>query len=317
VSATDKRCVLVTGASGFVGKALVPALASQGWRIRAASRQPIAAAGADITWAPLPDLGRPTDWTHLLTGVDHVVHLAGIAHSRARLAEATYQRVNADASGELARAAAASGVTKFVLISSVRAQCGPSADGALSESATPAPSDAYGRSKQAAERLVATEFPDATLLRPVLILGPGVKGNLAHLQGLARLRVPLPFGALRNRRSLLGLANMVSIIAFCLTSERARGATYLAADPEPMSLRDLVAAMRQALGRQPWLVAVPPALLATALTLAGREALKTSLLGDLCVESSTLTAAGWRPVSTTRAEIFRMMAAAQSPPNSR
>jgi nucleoside-diphosphate-sugar epimerase len=317
VSGNDKPCVLVTGATGFVGRALAPALAAQGWHVRAASRQRPATPEAGVTWVPLPDLARPADWARLLDGVDHVVHLAGIAHAQAPLDEGAYQRVNTEASRELARAASAAGVSRFVFLSSVRAQSGPEAAGILTEASAPVPTDAYGRSKLAAERAIAAEFPGATLLRPVLIMGPGVKGNLALLQRLARTSAPLPFGALHNRRSLLGLTNLVSIVDFCLIAEAARGATYLAADPEPMSVRDLLATMRHALGRQPRLVPVPATLLGAALMAAGRSTFKPSLLGELRVDTSAMTTAGWRPVSTTEAEIICMMMAAQRPANSR
>ncbi len=314
---STRPLVLVTGASGFIGRPLVGWLAHGGWQVRAASRQRLDLRVDGAAWVPMPDLGAPCDWSMLVRGVDHVVHLAGIAHSRARLDERTYLRMNTEASGELARAAAAAGVSRFVLLSSVRAQNGPSAGSVVAGATAPAPTDAYGRSKLAAELAVAAEYPDATMLRPVLVIGPGAKGNLAQLSRLARARLPLPFEALHNKRSLLGLDNLLSIIAFCLTAENARGRQFLAADPEPMSVRDLVASMRQALDRPPGLVAVPPALLGAMLTVVGRGGLMSSLLGDLRVDVSALTAAGWRPVSTTADEIIRMMTAVQASASSR
>ena len=173
--------VLVTGASGFIGTALAPALAAQGWRVRAAARHPRSLPfQAGIESVQMPDLAGPANWGPLLAGVTHVVHLAGIAHTGAALPEATYARVNAGATATLARAARASGVKRFVLMSSVRAQTGASAKGTISETTPPVPTDGYGRSKLAAEQAIAAELPGAwTALRPVLVLGPGVKGNLA------------------------------------------------------------------------------------------------------------------------------------------
>ena len=309
MSGPGHRLVLVTGATGFIGQALLPHLAANGWQIRAASRHPGSAAGiAGIERVPMPDLLQTADWQPLLAGVTHVVHLAGIAHSTKRLSESDYMRVNAEGTSALARAAAAAGISRFVFLSSVRAQSGPAAAGLLSEMNPPLPTDAYGRSKLAAEQAVRTELGGrAAILRPVLVLGSGSKGNLALLRRLARSPMPLPFGSLDNRRSLLGLGNLVSIVQFALSANVARGRIFLAADPEPMSVRDLIAQMRAAIGRPAGLLPVPPWALATALKIAGQGGLAASLLGELRVDGSALPAAGWRPVGTLRDEITRMM----------
>ncbi len=259
----------------------------------------------------MPDLGSGSpDWRRLLDGVSHVVHLAGIAHATAPLAESVYMRVNAEGSAELARAAGRAGVSRFVLMSSVRAQSGAAATEVLTEATPAAPNDVYGRSKLAAEQAVAVELgARATSLRPVLVLGPSVKGNLGQLRQLARSHLPLPFGALANRRSILGLSNLAAATMFALTQDTARGKTYLVADPEPLGVRDLIAEMRAAIGRRPRLFSLPPELLRTALRLGDRGSLAASLLGTLQVDSSALREAGWRPVSTTGEEIARMMAA--------
>lgn len=304
----ENGLVLVTGASGFVGGALVPALAADGWRVRAAAREPDRVTlGLGVEAVASPDLSRPADWSHLLEGVTHVVHLAGVAHTGG-IADAVYARVNTGAAAELARAAKEAGVARFVLMSSVRAQSGASANGVLTEETPPAPTDAYGRSKLAAERAVAGELGEAAVnLRPVLVIGPGAKGNLAALRRLAASRLPLPFGALHNRRSLLGSRNLVSIVKFVLTAELAGKNLFLAADSEALSIADLIAAMRGALGRKPGLVSVTPRLLGRTLALAGKRALAASLLGDLVVSTARLTGAGWRPVSSTADEIARMV----------
>ena len=308
MSPSPRGVVLVTGASGFVGRALVVALAADGWRVRAAARDPAKIAVAPgIEMAVLPDLASSLDWPPLLEDVTHGVHLAGIAHTGG-MADVSYMRINGDAAGELARAVRASGIGRFVLMSSVRAQVGASATQVLTEDTPPAPSDAYGRSKLAAEQAVARELGGvACCLRPVLIVGDGVKGNLATLRRLALTRLPLPLGALHNKRSLLSMGNLVSIVKFALTSDSAKGAIFLAADPEPMSVADLLTTMRGAIGRKPSLIPVPPRLLGMALALAGKRALSQSLLGDLVVSTARLRAAGWQPVLPPVFDIARMM----------
>ena len=310
MSPTARGLVLVTGASGFVGRALVPALAADGWQVRAAARDPSRCSLAPgIEPAAMPDLGQPANWQPLLKGVTHVVHLAGIAHTGVQLPDSAYMRVNTAAAAELARAARLTGIARMILLSSIRAQTGPSAVGVVTQDTPPRPTDAYGRSKLAAESAVAAELGEAAcVLRPVLVMGPGVKGNLAALKRLAALPVPLPFAALRNRRSLLGLANLVSVIRFALIADSARGGLFVAADPETITVAELVAAMRAALGRRPGIFPVSPGLLEGALAIAGRRALASSLAGELVVDTTRLAAAGWRPVASSSQEIGRMMA---------
>ena len=194
-----KGTVLVTGASGFIGKALIGTLAGDGFAVRAAARDPGSiAANAGTERVALPDLARPVDWSPLLDGVTHVVHLAGLAHSPGVLADDIYTRINALSVGELAQQAARAKVERLVLISSVRAQAGLSADYAITETDRPEPTDAYGRSKLEAEKLVAASGVNFTVLRPAVVYGPGVKGNIASLATLARTPMPLPFAGLRQ-----------------------------------------------------------------------------------------------------------------------
>jgi nucleoside-diphosphate-sugar epimerase len=242
--------------------------------------------------------------------VDQVVHLAGIAHTGPGVDPETYDRVNRQATAELAAAAAAAGVRHFVFVSSIRAQSGPSADHALTERDEPAPTDAYGRSKLAAEAAVRAAGVPFTILRPVLLYGSGVKGNFAALVHAARSFWPLPIKDFVNRRSLLGIDNFVSALEFVLSSPQTIGQTYVVADPGiPPTLPDLVATMRKAQGRWSLLLPMPPQYVENTLRLIGRDKAWERLGGNLRVDPGKLIAAGWHPLHDTRAGLAELVQA--------
>jgi UDP-glucose 4-epimerase len=303
------RRVLITGASGFIGKHLAVALAKEGWQVRAASRDPAAIpARGGIERAILPDLARPADWSALLADVTHVVHLAGIAHAPGALPDEIYARINAAAVGELA-AAARGRIERFVLMSSVRAQAGLSANHALTEKDRPEPTDAYGRTKLEAERLVAESGVEFTVFRPAVVYGKGVKGNIAALATLAKTPMPLPFAGLDNRRSLLALDNLAAAVALVLGARAAANETFLVADAEPISVANLVAAMREGLGRSPHLVKVRLGGIKRLMRSFGKEAEWERISGNFVIDASKLTGIGWRPGISTHDGIVRMMRA--------
>ena len=303
------KLILVTGASGFVGRSLVTELASLGYPVRAAMRQPADVFPRSVEVVAVSDLTRPVEWRALLKGVDAVVHLAGIAHAGPGIAEEVYDRVNRLATAELANAARASGVRHLVFISSIRAQSGPTAPAIVRETDTPQPTDAYGRSKLAAEEAVRAAGVPYTILRPVLIYGPDVKGNFARLIGLARVAWPLPLALCRNRRSLLARQNLVSAINFALLHPPATGDTYLVADPQPLMLAEIVSSLRKGLGRSPGLLPVPPALISLAAMAAGRNDDWQRIGGSLVADPGKLLAAGWTPAVTTRDGLAALTAA--------
>ena len=303
--------VLVTGASGFIGRRLTAALAQAGYQVRAAARERHGLdfpAGVDLV--TLPDLAQPVDWKPLVDGMVAVVHLAGIAHVGADIPEATYDRVNHVATAELANTAKAVGAQRFVFMSSTRAQAGATADQPLRETDEPHPTDAYGRSKRTAEAAVRAAGMPYTILRPALVYGPGVKGNLASLKQLAALPVPLPFGAFHNKRSLLALDNLVAAVRFALDDARATNDTFLVADPDPVSVAELITMLRAAMGRRPWIVGIPPPLLSPMLKAIGKGDWFDRLAGTLVVDPSKLLAAGWLPAADTRTAITEMVQAA-------
>jgi nucleoside-diphosphate-sugar epimerase len=298
--------VLVTGASGVVGRALVPALVAAGYAVRAAVRRLPARFDPVVEAAPHGDFDDAVDWRPLLAGIDAVVHLAGIAHTGSGAAQAQYDRVNHCATADLAAASAAAGIKHLVFMSSIRAQSGPSAVGILTEADVPRPTDPYGRSKLAAEIAVAKSGIPFTVLRPVLVYGPGVKGNLRTLIRLAALPVPLPFGALTNRRSLVGIGNLVGAIIHVLGHAASPGETYLVADPRPVAVAEIVAALRTGMGRKPWLVAVPPGLIGLGLAMGGRGRDFAQIAGALVANPCKLMASGWHPDGDTLAGLAAM-----------
>ena len=293
--------ILVTGASGFVGRALVEDLAAQGHRVRAAMRQPADIFSRTVEVVAVSDLARTLEWRPLLSDINAVVHLAGIAHITSGIAEDLYDRVNRAATAALAAAAARDRIERLVFVSSIRAQAGPACDHPLTETDAPHPVDAYGRSKLAAEEAIRGASLPFTILRPALIYGPGVKGNLADLVQLARSPWPLPFGALRNRRSLLARSNLVAAIHLALVAPAMLNETYVVADLEPLTMAGIVAALREGLGCGPRLIPVPPSLLALALEATGRAHLWDRIGGNCIVDPAKLLAAGWRPLTDTRA----------------
>lgn len=296
--------VLVTGASGFLGRGVVPYLAACGWQVRAAARNTARVpTGTGITVVTSPELTGAVDWRALVNGVTHVVHLAGLAHIMDQVPEQTFTAINATATASLAMAARAAGVKRVVLISSIRAGIGPTSPNIIRETDTPAPDDAYGRSKLAAEMALFQEIGNGTtegvVLRPVLVYGPGVRGNMAAMNRLARLPFPLPLGALRNRRSVVSLGNLSSAIRHAMVSPAVIGGTYIVADGAPVSVAEMLCWLRQGLGRGPGLLPIPLGPLKAAFKLTGRSGMWDRIAGDLVVDTSALRSTGWEPPEST------------------
>lgn len=293
--------VLITGASGFVGRPLTQALSDAGYSVRAAARDRSAVpSAATIQAVPLPDLSQPVNWRPLLADMDAIVHLAGVAHVSAHIPEERYDAVNRLATKSLALAASmAPNIKRLIFVSSIRAQTGPSSNHVLTEDDVATPTDAYGRSKLAAEAFVRGYGVPATILRPVVIYGPEARANVAQLMKIAALPFPLPFSAFGNKRSMLALANMVSAIQFVLEHSATAGQTYVVADKTPVSLADMISIMRQARGRSAGLLPIPPAWIGRALRAAGKADIWERIGSSLVASAAKLRAAGWQPALDT------------------
>lgn len=298
------RTVLVTGATGFVGRQLLPLLAARGWQVRAATRRPDALGG--VVCVPVGDIGPDTDWGPALAGIDAVVHLAARVHRpaeiRAGLADG-YERDNHHGTATLARAAVRARVRRLVYVSSVKALGEGTRPGQPFTDATPpAPVDVYGVSKLNAERAIQAIAADSGLawviLRPPLVHGPGAVGNLAALAGAIRRGLPLPLGLIDNRRSLIHVANLCDALACALDHPAAPG-TWLVSDGTPLATPQIVRALAEGVGRPARLLPVPPALIRLGARLLGRPGLADRLCGDLALDDSPFrTATGWTPPYT-------------------
>jgi nucleoside-diphosphate-sugar epimerase len=189
----------------------------------------------------------------------------------------------------------------------VRAQAGLAAEHVIAERDEALPTDAYGRSKLEAERLLSGSGVPFAVLRPAVVYGRGVKGNIASLATLAQTPMPLPFGGLDNRRSLLAIENLASAIELALTSADAGGELFLVADTEPISVADLVTAMRAGLGRPPHLLRVPVGAVKRLMTTFGKEAEWDRLSGNFIIDAGKLRAIGWNPRIKTYDGVVAMM----------
>jgi nucleoside-diphosphate-sugar epimerase len=301
--ARGQRAILVTGATGFVGRALVARVLSKGRAVRGAVRAVPAALPAKVEPVAVGEIGPQTEWARALHEVDAVVHLAARVHmtgENAASALPLFRAVNATGAERLARAAREAGVRRFVLVSSTTVYGDRSHGQAFDESSPPAPATPYAQSKLEAERLVAESLAgsatELVILRPPLVYGPGAKGNFARLVRLVRRGVPLPLASVHNRRSLVFVGNLVDAIVRVLDHPAAAGRTYVVSDGEDVSTPDLIARAAAALGRPPRLFACPPALLRFAGALLGRADEIGRLLDDMTVDSSRIRAElGWRP----------------------
>jgi nucleoside-diphosphate-sugar epimerase len=301
--------ILVTGASGFIGRPLVRSLARAGYAVRAVMRRPISFPRA-VDIVIVPDLVRQIDWAPILRRIDVVIHLAGVVHADQPFDEhRLFDRINRQATQRLALATADAGVERFLYMSSVRAQAGASAVGMVREQDEACPTDHYGRSKLAAESIVRAAGVPFTVLRPVVIYGPHPKGNMRALVRLTSSPWPLPFSGFTNRRSILGIDNFISVILFVLNSSDAEGETFLVADPKPVEFGELLAMLRKAQGDRPRLVYIPPRLFQIALTLINRQHLWERIGKELVVDTTKLESLGWRPALETYDGLRAMLSA--------
>ena len=307
---TQQPIVALTGATGFIGRHLLHELPKHGYRVRVLLRRP-GAVPPECTSAVVGDLARPQNMSQALADADAVIHSAGLAHAMSGVPEDDYRAFNTESTVGLARAAQRAGVRRFIFLSSIRAQCGPSAEAVQTEDMPPQPADAYGRSKLAAEQGLAELDIDWVALRLVVVYGQGVKGNIAQLMRLARLPFPLPLAGFDARRSLLSVDNLVAAIATVLAAPQPLRRPLIVADPEPLTLPGMIAALRQGLGRRPGLFPLPATLLRHASRAIGQGELYDRVAGSLVAEAAALRSLGWTSTVASDAGLAALMRAAQ------
>jgi nucleoside-diphosphate-sugar epimerase len=295
--------ILVTGATGLIGNALIPLLLEAGCKVRATARHcPVA------PWARHPDCefvahDLEDDPASLVRNIDAVVHLAARVHvMRDTSADprAENRRINTEATLALARAAVAAGVRQFVFMSTIKVNGEATVNLPYTETDTAKPEDAYATSKHEAEQqlaaLAAATPIGVTILRPPLVYGIGVKGNLASLARAIERGLPLPLGAIPNRRSFVYAGNLADAVIAALKQPAPGVRTYLVSDGEDLSTTALIRAMAAAMQRPARLIPLPPALLRFAGKLTGRSTAVDRLLGSLVIDSSRIRRElGWIP----------------------
>lgn len=291
-----KYTVLVTGASGFVGRHVGAYLRAAGFEVRVAVR------GPSTTLIPLPaagqqiavgDIGPATSWDAALEGVEAVVHLAShspVAGATPAETAAAYRRVNVSGTECLARAAAAAGVRRLVYVSTIKVNGEGTPLGELFSAASPPrPQDAYGQSKWQAEQILheisSHTGLESVIVRLPLVYGPGVRANFLALLRLVERGLPVPLRRVRNRRSMLYVGNLADAIVRCLDAKEARGQTYLLSDGEDLSTPELIERIALHMERPARLWPVPVSVLRGLGHLIGKQAMIDRLTGSLLVDS--------------------------------
>lgn len=305
--------VLVTGATGFVGTALVDRLVGVGrFDVRTAVRRKVSKLPAEVGSVVVGDLTPDTAWQQALVGVETIVHLAARVHVMRDTAAdplAEFRWVNTRGTLNLARQAAAAGVRRFVFLSSVKVNGegtltpSPFPGGGYKASDPPAPQDAYSISKYEAEvglqEIAAETGMEAVIVRSPLVYGPGVKANFQALMRTVARGIPLPLGAIHNRRSLVALDNLVDLIRTCVEHPAAANETFLVSDGEDLSTTELIRRMARAMGRPARLIPVPTTVLMAGATLLGKRKVVARLCGSLQVDiTRTRTRLNWSPPVT-------------------
>ncbi|ATI02454.1 MULTISPECIES: SDR family oxidoreductase [Cycloclasticus] len=298
--------VLVTGATGFIGRAVTERLLSSGHSVVAAVRQSSGILGLGVKVVEVGNTSAQTDWRQELNKVDVLIHCAGRAHIINEMVTdplAEFRQINTASTLNLAKQAAEVGVRRFVFISSIKVNGELTVKEAFCPDDIFVPTDPYGLSKYEAEQgllaLVKSTDMEVVIIRPTLVYGSGVKGNFASLLKWIESTVPLPFGAIDNKRSLVALENLVDFIIHCIDHPRAANEIFLISDGEDVSTTELIQKVSNAFGKKAFLLPIPVTWMRFVARVMGKTDVVNRLFGSLQVNSSkSRELLGWEPVIT-------------------
>lgn len=294
--------IFVTGANGFVGAELCNALCKRGVAVVGAVRT-----GARGDQFEIGNLSGSNDWSGALEGCDVIIHLAARVHvmkDNARDPLHDYREINVNATVNLARQGAALGVKRFVFVSSIKVNGEETLSTAFTPQDVPAPVDPYGQSKLEAEcalmEISRETGMELVIVRPPLVYGPGVKANFLRLMQLVRRGLPLPFGSMRNRRSMVALDNLVDLLIVCAHHPAAAGRIFMVSDGDDQSIASLITLMARSMSKRPLLLPIPERLISSVARVLGKSGVASRLLGSLQVDiSDTRKVLGWQPIIST------------------
>lgn len=298
----DNRPIFVTGGTGFVGRRLVRRLRDDGKEVTVAARK--GSASPTPPFFQFDGLSADQDWAEGVVGHDTVIHSAARVHVMDEESAdpfAEFRKINVDGTLNLARQAATASVKRFIFISSIKVNGeGTALSRPYTAFDTPAPQDPYGVSKMEAEQglkdISLETGMDVVIIRPVLVYGPGVKANFRSMMNWLSKGVPLPLGAIHNKRSLVSIDNLVDLIVTCVDHPAAANQTFLVSDDEDLSTTEMLRRMAEALGKKPRLLPVPASLLEGTAAMLGKRAIAQRLCGSLQVDiSHTRDTLSWTP----------------------
>ncbi len=316
--------VLVTGATGFVGKHLCQHLLAQGYQVRALGRRKkFDLSHENLRYYCVETIDEKTNWQEIMQGVDVVVHAAARVHQlkESGMASLTlYQEANVKSTQILSRAAVKSDVKRFVYISTIKVLAEKTIETPLRAEDQPRPMDAYSLSKLQAEQILQEEARRSgmewVIIRPPLVYGPGVKGNFARLISLAKSPIPLPLRSLTNRRSFVSIYNLCSFITCTLSHPNAHREVFLVSDNKDLSTAELVRTLRKQLGRKSGLFPFPKSLLKLFACLLGKRKEVARLADSLQVNiEKSMRLLNWQPPFTVEASIDALYEAQSTPPD--